>query len=173
MMTHSGLALAALVLIGGCTAHETSAPEPASSEASAAVEALPTRELMAHVVDAAAQAVWARQGSEITVEGERELFPTTDAAWLEAENASATVAATASLLLDEARAQPGEAWTRSAEALRTAGLDAFRAAEARNNQAFFDAGGRIYAACLACHEQYLPSAAGAQAAPASNSASPR
>lgn len=156
-----GLALATLALLAGC------APKaPAKAEAPQAVQSVALVELMGHVIQPAADGVWSRQGYEVTVDGEHDTFPTTDEGWLEAENASATVAEVAKLLLTLERRLEGDQWLASAQALNKAGHEAFEAAEARDKQAFFEAGGRIYEACTSCHEQYIKLPAEGASAPA-------
>lgn len=57
------------------------------------------------------------------------------------------------------RAKDADAWMQMATALNAAGTVAFKAAEARDVEALFDAGSGVYAACANCHRQYrrLPS----------------
>ena len=49
----------------------------------------------------------------------------------------------------------GPDWVTYAQGLIEAGLVAMAAAEAHDAEALFDAGGQVYQACRACHEQYL------------------
>ncbi|MBU6319718.1 MAG: hypothetical protein KGS00_08700 [Alphaproteobacteria bacterium] len=156
------VAVLAAALIGstlsGCA--PSSEPETEADVASAGSEGayrteLTTAELMAHVLDHAADGVWLNQGWVVDDKGERELFPTTDEGWLAAENSAATVAETANLLLLPGRRVDEEHWTDHAHALHKASLEAMKAAEARDKQAFFDAGGAMYVACRDCHQEYI------------------
>ena len=49
----------------------------------------------------------------------------------------------------------GPDWNEYSSRLTAAGKQAMAAAERQNADELFDAGGRIYQACLACHSQYL------------------
>ena len=64
------------------------------------------------------------------------------------------MAETGNLLLMPGRSA-GPDWEGFARGLAGAGELAIAAAEARDAEALFDAGGQIYQVCRACHEQYL------------------
>jgi len=49
----------------------------------------------------------------------------------------------------------GDDWIEYSRGLIDAGELAMKAALAQDADALFDAGGRIYQVCLACHNQYL------------------
>ena len=53
-----------------------------------------------------------------------------------------------------ARAPEAE-WNRYAQDMTARALDARKAAAARDKQAVFDTGGRLYETCIACHEKYV------------------
>jgi cytochrome c551/c552 len=42
------------------------------------------------------------------------------------------------------------------QGLVDAGVLAMAATDARDTEALFDAGGRIYNVCVSCHQQYIP-----------------
>ena len=156
------VALLASALIGGALSGCAPSTEPQKEDTAPAAGAegayrteLSMAELMAHVLDHAADGVWLNQGWVVDDKGERELFPTTEAGWLAAENSAATVAETANLLLLPGRRVDDEHWTDHAHALHHASLEAMKAAEARDKQAFFDAGGAMYVACRDCHQEYI------------------
>jgi hypothetical protein len=117
------------------------------------------QELMAHVVDPAAQAVWSHAGWVIDEEGETALFPTIEAEWAAAENAAAMVVESGNMLLLPGRVRvladddAGD-WEKFARTLSERALAVKAATEARETQAMFDAGGELYQACVACHEKY-------------------
>jgi mono/diheme cytochrome c family protein len=118
------------------------------------------KEVMGHVLDPAADAIWSAAGYDVTEAGERDLSPTTDEGWLAVENGAATVAETANLLMVPARVpDDGDDWIRYSQQLHAAGLKALAAADARDKQAVFDTGGEIYQVCVACHRRYWTGAA--------------
>jgi cytochrome c556 len=155
-------ALVATALVGGTLSGCGPAAEsPNADNAEAAIQdnsyrtELTMAELMAHVVDHAADGVWLNQGWVVDGAGERELFPTTEEGWLAAENSAATVAEAANLLLLPGRRIDNAGWTDHAQALHKASIEAMKAAEKRDKQAFFDAGGAMYVACRSCHQEYI------------------
>lgn len=163
-MTRGPLAkiLLAASLIGGLSACAPEASKtPAKTETASVADDpayrtdLTMAELMGHVMDHAADGVWLNQGWVVDDKGERDLFPTTDEGWMAAENAAATVAETANLLLLPARRVDNDHWVNHAHALHKASLEAMKAAESRDKQAFFDAGGAMYVACRDCHQEYI------------------
>ena len=119
---------------------------------------LPMGELMTHVLEHSADEVWRRQGWRSTTEGVTSLFPKDDKEWEEAEEAAATLAELTNVLLLPTRKIDDQAWVGFVKALQIAATDTMKAAEAKAEQPFFEAGGQINAACEACHDRYLPKA---------------
>jgi hypothetical protein len=117
---------------------------------------LPLKELMAHVIDYNAFSVWHNQGWLIDFTGEHELFPTDDIGWHEAESAAITLAEASNLLLLPGRPPDDDRrWVDYTHALRDAAMKVQATAERREKQAFFDAGGDLYQACVQCHNHYI------------------
>ncbi len=143
----SGLAFgAAALLLGAC---QPKAQEPQFS-------GLDMQELMVHVVDPAAFAFWRGSGYDITEDGERDLSPTTEEGWKVVEDGAATVAEAGNLLMLPGRArEPAAEWNKYARLMTERALEAKAAAEAKDKQALFDTGGRLYQACVACHEKFV------------------
>jgi hypothetical protein len=148
------LARTALVLLASVASSLTSAcakaPEPSPFRAVAG-----NRLLMMSVVDPAADVVWDSVRTVMTLEGTEEFQPETDAEWEAVRNSSVILAEAGNLLMMERRAMDQGDWIGWSAALIDAGEDAMKAADARNPQAVFDAGGEIYAACSGCHAKYL------------------
>ena len=71
--------------------------------------------------------------------------------------AAATLAESGNLLMLPGRAI-GDDWVEYAQGLVSASELALAAARAQDADALFDAGGRIYQVCRACHNQYWPEA---------------
>ncbi len=117
---------------------------------------LSVKDLMGHVIDPAADVYWESSGTIVTAAGETSRAPTTQEGWGAAENAAATLAEAGSLLQLPGRARDTEEWARLARELTQTSLAAMHAAEAKNETAVFDAGGRIYVVCRSCHLKYVP-----------------
>jgi len=141
--------LLATVLAAGC------APEPPPFE-----ESVELNELMVHVIEPAAEAYWDSVGTVMDLNGIQEIAPATLEEWGAVENAAATLAESGNLLLLPGRLRDDPRWVELARALMTAGRDALAAADARDPDAVFEAGGNVYVVCADCHavfaEQLLP-----------------
>ena len=53
------------------------------------------------------------------------------------------------------RARDRADWMKMSQALVDVGAVALKAAEAKNPQALFEAGGEVYEVCQRCHRRYL------------------
>jgi hypothetical protein len=142
------LYLLVLVLaVTGC------APEPVPFE-----EVADVRQLMLAVIDPAAKVYWESVATIMTLEGTEEIAPKTFAEWQAVRNAAMTVAESGNLLLTPGRRQDDADWTRLSQALIASGREALLAAEARDPDAVFEAGGEIYLVCAECHTAFAPDA---------------
>jgi hypothetical protein len=112
-------------------------------------------ELMINVLDPAADVVWGAAGTVTSAEGQTDLSPTTEEGWMAVVQAAATVSESGNLLLLPGRAVDEKEWTEYAQQLVDAGAEAKKAALAKDKEAVFSTGGRIYEICLACHEKYV------------------
>lgn len=117
---------------------------------------LPLKDVMQHVINYTAFNIWENQGWIIDAEGTHELFPVDDDGWKKAEDATITLAEATNLLLLPGRPQDDtREWVDHVHALRDAALAARKTVQARDKQAFFDAGGAIYQVCTDCHVKYV------------------
>lgn len=141
-------ALTLALLLSGCSPAATPTAEvPYSLD-------LNMQELMAHVLDPAADIIWASAGSIVTAEGETNLAPTNAEGWLQVENGAAGVIESANLLLLPGRAVDNGDWREFSLGLAAMGKKAMAAAEAQDADALFAAGADLYQVCVACHQQY-------------------
>jgi hypothetical protein len=146
-----------LILLGAAWLFGCAQLPPAAAPAAppfAAVADL--KQLMEWVIDPAVDVVWDSVKSISTETGTKEVAPHTDEEWDAVRNAAMTVAESANLLMIPGRARDGREWMNAARGLSVAADRARTAAEARNVDALFAAGGDIYNACSACHRRYAP-----------------
>lgn len=149
-MSRIPIAVFALTLLVGCgPSTETELPVTTSYEPVTDV-----RQTMEWILDPATDVIWESAGTIISAEGRRELAPTTDEGWDRVRNAAAVVAETGNLLQMPGRAV-GPDWIDYAQGLTAGGKRAIEAAEGRDADALFDAGGQLYRVCRGCHEQYM------------------
>jgi hypothetical protein len=150
----AGVPLCAMLLVG-CNA-STQPPAAAPSAAAAPFHtATTTKQLMTWIIDPNAVAIWNSVGSVATDKGTEEKHPKTDEEWATFRNAAATLVESGNLLMLDGRAVDKDQWMATARGMSDAAAQVLEAAEAKDVEAYFDAGGALYDACTACHSKYL------------------
>ena len=81
--------------------------------------------------------------------------PKTDEDWKMVEANALMLAETGNLLLMGSRMKDQTGWVTRTQAMMDAANDAARAAAAKNTDAVFNPGTKIYQACTGCHLQYI------------------
>ena len=112
------------------------------------------KQLMEWVIDSNADVIWDSVKFITTNEGTKEIFPQTDQEWETIRNSSATLIEAGNLLMLEGRAKDNGEWVKYAQRLSNTAEVAMKAAQEKNKETLFDAGGNIYNACKACHDKY-------------------
>ena len=112
------------------------------------------KQLMATVLDPAADIYWEAVGTIIDDKGVTDLAPETPEEWDAVRNAAVIVAESGNLLMMSTRAKDGGEWMTQARALVDVGRKAIRAAESHDRTAVFDAGAEVYDVCTSCHVKY-------------------
>jgi hypothetical protein len=115
---------------------------------------LTLKQLMEWVIDPNADVVWDSVKSISNAQGTREIYPQTEAQWEAVRNSAATLVESGNLLMLEGRAKDGKQWMEYSKRLSRTAEVALKAAQDKNKDALFDAGGQIYNACKACHDKY-------------------
>jgi len=118
--------------------------------------ALPLKEVMAHVFQFAGEGIWKWQGYIADAKGERSLFPKTDEEWEQAESAGLTLAELTNILLLPGRRVDDPRWAKAVADVRAIALRSAKAAENKDEDAFFTAGGELDTACESCHLNFAP-----------------
>jgi hypothetical protein len=146
---------ASVLAIGACapkkeavnTAAIPAAPAPAAPTLPVSINAT-----MVALVDHASEPLWVAAYKP----------PKDDAGWRETEYDAYQVAVTGKLI-QLAGTGPNDAkwvadadWKQDADAMSVAGMDALRAAKARDVKALDEAGGKLVEACEACHKKFKP-----------------
>lgn len=111
-------------------------------------------ELMAGVVEPAAEVYWDAVGVIVDSAGEHQLAPQTEEDWLAVRAAAYTVAESGNLLMMPERALDQGAWIAMSQALVEVGQRAVEAADSRSLDAVFDMGAEMYYVCTNCHGTY-------------------
>ena len=142
------VALAALLLFAGCS------PPPAPPAPPPHKTVLNLKQVMEWVLDPAADVIWDSVKTIYTEAGTKEVRPETNEQWEAVRNAAATLTETANTLMIDGRARDNKDWMAAAGALVGTADKALKAAEAKDVEALFAAGGDIYVSCRNCHLQY-------------------
>jgi hypothetical protein len=114
------------------------------------------KELMESTVHPSAEVIFASVGTIISYRGVEEIAPKNDEEWADVQHSALTLAEAGNLLMMPGRAKRDSEWMKLAQGLVDIGMVAHKAAKAKNPEALFEAGGRIYEACLRCHSRYWP-----------------
>lgn len=112
------------------------------------------KQLMASIMEPAADEYWDAVGTVIDATGEHPIEPQTAEEWEAVRNNAYVFTEAGNLLMMPPRAMDGGDWMQLSQAFIDAGQKAIRAAEARNKTAVFDAGAEVYDACTNCHAKY-------------------
>jgi hypothetical protein len=139
-----GLLLSGVLLFAACSGAPPPPFQPVAD----------VKQLMASVMDPAADVYWGAVGTVIDEKGVTEITPTTTEDWDAARNAAIIVAESGNLLMMSSRAKDGGEWMTQARALVNAGQKAVRAAESHDRNAVFNAGAEVYDVCTSCHVKY-------------------
>lgn len=137
--------LAAGLLAASCS---TDAPEPPF------VLVADDKQLMASVIEPAAEVYWDAVGVVMDESGTHEIEPATDEEWEAVRDAAFVLAESGNLLMLGERAQGREHWIVMSRALAEVGRRAVAAAESRDADAVFDMGAELYFTCTGCHSVY-------------------
>jgi len=143
-------------LLVGCNASKEPAAQEGAAGAGPTLELkASTAQLMNWILDARADVVWASVGSIITEKGEEQLAPKTEEDWAEVRNAAATVAEAGNLLLLAPHVRDQGDWVAMTRKMIEEANKCVQAAEAKDLETLFTAGGDMYLACTACHAKYV------------------
>lgn len=157
MITAAG-AIAAALLLASCAQQPADLPYGTMQQ------------MMANQVQPTADIYWGAVGaaSEL-VDGQpvfREWQPDTDAEWQAVAASAAKLRTLAETMGSPAYAEGrGAGWTDFTTGLAEAATRAEQAAQSKNADAVFEAGGTLYAVCSACHQAFPPEEAAQGAEP--------
>lgn len=140
----SGMLLLAVLGVSAAQAQETGPNYELTTD---------IRQTMLWILEPAAERIWDSAGFVIDASGETDLAPTSEAAWDAVVHGAATLGESGNLLMLPGRSR-GADWNAYSAQLIDTSREALDAARARDADALFDAGGRIYLVCRGCHEQY-------------------
>ena len=112
-------------------------------------------QLMDAVITPAAETYWASVSTIVDKDGITENFPRSDEEWEAVWAAGMTIAESGNLLMMSARAVDDEDWMKWSSQLVDMGVEAAKAAEAKNPDLVLEKGEEVYNVCTGCHMQYI------------------
>ena len=111
-------------------------------------------DLMAYLLNPAAEAIWDSAGYVITEEGEFNLEPTDQEGWDKVKHGAKVISESSYLLSMPNRAVDNVQWVALSMALKGMGERALEAAENEDSEELFKVGADLYQVCVACHQAY-------------------
>ena len=142
------VSLAATAALGCATQ-----PEPAASPFKPTYSVL---HLMEGPIAHAAEVYWDAVSTIVDEKGITENFPRNDEEWEQVWAAGVTIAESGNLLMMSPRAKDQDDWIKWSSQLVDIGVEAAKAAEAKDPEQVLGAGERVYNVCTGCHMQYIP-----------------
>lgn len=153
-MKYAWLVLLAIALSSCKSETPSPAAGPLTSGSVEYREVADVKQLMNWIMEPSSDVIWGSVGTIITEEGEQNLRPETDEEWTAVRDAAAVIAESGNLMLTPGRLRDPGDWVKHSHELTKAAQEAIAAAEAKDVDSLFTAGGDIYLVCTACHEQY-------------------
>jgi hypothetical protein len=138
---------ACIVALGLVAVIATGCSAPASFQPVATVE-----QIMEASVEPTSNAVF---DAAVWVNGVQVGGPKSDDDWKMVKANALMLAETGNLLLMGSRMKDQTGWVTRTQAMMDAANEAAKAADAKNTDAIFNAGTKIYQACTGCHLQYI------------------
>ena len=144
MRTIISLLPASAVLLFACGCASQPAFKPVGS----------VKQLMQATIQPSSEVLFEAVGTVVSSSGVEEIAPKNDEEWATVRNNALTLAESGNLLMLGKRAKDKGDWMKMSQALVDVGVVALKAAEAKNPQALFEAGGQVYEVCQQCHNRY-------------------
>lgn len=133
-------------MLAGCSADEPEGP-PLDMRHS-------VRDLMADLIDPAADGLWDAVGTVWDENGEHYWAPETEEDWIAVRASAMTLMEAGNLIMMGDRARDDGAWMGYAQDMIDAAAVALDAARAEDADAVFDLGESVYNSCNSCHSTY-------------------
>ena len=141
-----GVIVVTALLLTGCATEEPTGP-PLDMRHS-------VRDLMAGLIDPAADGLWDAVGTVLGENGEHHWEPETEEDWIAVRASAMTLIEAGNLLMLGDRPRDDEAWMDYVQEMIDAAAVALDAAEAEDADAVFNVGESVYNSCNTCHSLY-------------------
>ena len=112
------------------------------------------REIMASMVDPAANFIWRSVSTTVTAQGTEEKAPQNESEWNDLRSAANLLAEGGRLLKKAPQGEGDKDWLKWSQAVVDSATLTLEAIESKNAEQVFEAGGAIYETCVGCHGGY-------------------
>ena len=112
------------------------------------------REIMARMVDPAANFIWRSVSITVTTEGIEEKVPQSEHEWNEIRQAADRLAEGGRLLKTDPQRQDDKEWLKWSQAIIDSAALTREAVQSKNADGILEAGDAIYNTCVGCHGGY-------------------
>jgi hypothetical protein len=112
------------------------------------------REVMASMVDPAANIIWRSVSTTVSIHGIEEKAPQNESEWTELRNAADLLAEGGRLLKKAPQREDDRDWLKWSQAIIDSATLTLEAIESRSAEQVLEAGEAIYNTCVGCHGGY-------------------
>ena len=112
------------------------------------------KQIMQGIVTPASGAIYNAVSTTVTVKGTEEIFPRNDREWAIVGSHAMALVEAANLLKVDGRAKDTGDWMRMSDAMGTAAMQSYRAAEKKDVEALLASGEVLNNSCDSCHRNY-------------------
>jgi len=112
------------------------------------------KQIMQGIVTPSSNAIYNAVSTTVTQKGTEEVFPKNDREWSVVGSHAVALVEAANLLKVSGRARDSGDWTRMSDAMSTAAMQSYRAAEKKDMDALLASGETLNNSCDSCHRNY-------------------
>ena len=112
------------------------------------------REIMASMVDPAANFIWRSVSTTVTSQGTEEKAPQNESEWNDLRSAANLLAEGGRLLKKAPQGEGDKDWLKWSQAVVDSATLTLKAIESKNAEQVLEAGDAIYKTCVGCHGGY-------------------
>jgi len=123
-------------------------------KAPAAAPAASVKQIMDGIVTPASNAIYNAVSTTVTTKGTEEVFPKNDKEWAIVGSHAMVLVEAANMLKVDGRAKDSGDWMRMSDAMSTAAMQSYRAAEKKDVEALLASGETLNNSCDSCHRNY-------------------
>jgi len=125
-----------------------------AGNASTAAPVASVKQIMQGIVTPSSNAIYNAVSTTVTQKGTEEVFPKNDREWSVVGSHAVALVEAANLMKVKERARDSGDWMRMSDAMSTAAMQSYRAAEKKDTEALLASGETLNNSCDSCHRNY-------------------